>query len=341
MSAFLLQFDCDMDDKTFLLEKIKAEGFKYRYIETNRNSYAVCMGNDEYDIRKLGNLPSIKDVHFIDDSYVLVSRMWRTQDTVIEFPDGITISRNDLTIVAGPCSVESEEQVVETVNILKQTGVKFMRGGVFKPRSSPYSFRGLGIEGLKFFSKHCRDNNIKVVTEVMDNSQIEKMYDYVDVFQVGARNMQNFDLLDALGKVDKPVLLKRGLSATLDELLSSAEYVFSGGNEDVILCERGVRGFDKTFRNTLDLNAIPYLKEKSHLPVFCDPSHGVGIRKYVEVMAMAAIMASADGILLEIHSTPEKAFSDGFQTLSFNEFVDAAERMRETFRFRKSLFRAC
>lgn len=338
MSAFLLQFDCNMDEKNFLLEKIKKEGFKYRYVETNRNSYAVCMGNDKYDIRKLGNLHGIKDVHFIVDSYVLVSRMWRTKDTVIEFPDGVTISRDELTIVAGPCSVESEEQVVETVTLLKQKGVRFMRGGVFKPRSSPYSFRGLGIDGLKFFSKHCRDNNIKVVTEVMDNSQIEKMYDYVDVFQVGARNMQNFDLLDALGKVDKPVLLKRGLSATLDELLSSAEYVFSGGNEDVILCERGVRGFDKTFRNTLDLNAIPYLKEKSHLPVFCDPSHGVGARQYVEVMAMAAIMANADGIMLEIHSTPEIALSDGFQTLSFNEFADSVRRMRKTYNFRKSLF---
>jgi len=296
------------------------------------------MGQENFDMQELGDLPGVKDVHFIDKTYVLVSRMWRNKDTVIDFGDGLKISRTNLTIVAGPCSIESEDQVVETVGVFKENGIKFMRGGVFKPRSSPYSFRGLSLEGLKFFWKHCRANGIKVVTEVMDCSQIDKMYDYVDVFQVGAGNMQNFDLLDALGKVNKPVLLKRGLSATLEELLSSAEYIFSGGNEDIILCERGIRSFDKTFRNTLDLNAIPYLKEKSYLPVFCDPSHDVGVRQFIEVKALAAIMASADGIMLEIHSTPEKAFSNNFQTRSFREFIDSFDRIRKTYIFRKTIF---
>ena len=203
-----------------------------------------------------------------------------------------------------------------------------MRGGVYKPRSSPYAFRGLGMDGLKLFYKHCSENGIKVITEVMQVSQVEEMLDYVDIFQVGARNSQNFNLLDILGKVDKPVMIKRGISGTIDELLYSAEYVFSNGNEKILLCERGIRTFEKAYRNTLDLNAIPILKEKTHLPIIVDPSHGIGIRKHVETMSLAGIVAGADGIIVEVHEQPEKAFSDGQQTLYYSQ----AERMYKKMR---------
>ena len=202
---------------------------------------------------------------------------------------------------------------------LKANGIKIMRGGVFKPRTSPYSYRGGGIESLKMFYRICKERNLKIITEVMDISQIDEMLPYVDIFQVGTRNAQNFNLLDALGKCDKAVMLKRGMSGTIEELLQAAEYVFSSGNEKIILCERGIRTFEKTYRNTLDLNAVAILKDKTHLPVIVDPSHGVGIRKYVGQMALASIVVGADGIIIESHSVPEEAISDGQQTLNFLE----------------------
>ena len=206
-----------------------------------------------------------------------------------------------------------------------------------KPRSSPYSFRGMGIDGLKIWYKAAREAGIKIVTEVMELSQIEEMYDYVDIYQVGARNTQNFNLLDELGKVDKAVMIKRGISGTIDELLYSAEYVFSAGNEKLILCERGIRTYEKASRNTFDINAIPILKDKSHLPVVADPSHGIGIRKYVEQIALGSVMAGADGIIYESHCVPEKAFSDGQQTLDFNQSSELIHKIREVYALRKSL----
>jgi len=194
-----------------------------------------------------------------------------------------------------------------------------MRGGVFKPRSSPYAFQGLGKEGLVMFYKICKQHGLKIISEVMEVDQIDQMYDLVDIFQVGARNSQNFNLLHALGKTDKPVLIKRGTSGTIDELLQSAEYVFSSGNEKLILCERGIRTFENASRNTFDINAIPILKKKSHLPVIADPSHGIGIREHVTAIALAALVAGADGLIYEVHKNPEEALSDGQQTLSFNE----------------------
>jgi 3-deoxy-7-phosphoheptulonate synthase len=238
--------------------------------------------------------------------------------------------------MAGPCSIEDEEKTETVARFLASQGVKIMRGGVFKPRSSPYSFRGLGMDGLKMFYKVCRSHGIRVISEVMQVSQIAEMYDYIDVFQVGARNTQNFNLLDELGKVDKPVLIKRGISGSVDELLQSAEYVFSGGNEKLILCERGIRTYETSSRNTLDLNSVPILKEKSHLPVVVDPSHGIGIRDFVEPMALAAVAAGADGILFEIHQEPEKAASDGAQTLNFEEAAQLIRRTRALFDLRSS-----
>jgi 3-deoxy-7-phosphoheptulonate synthase len=249
----------------------------------------------------------------------------------------VVIGDGSLSIMAGPCSIENEAQVQMTLDHLKNNGVNIMRGGVFKPRSSPYAFRGLGIDGLKMWYKLARKAGIKIITEVMQVSQIAEMVDYVDVFQVGARNTQNFNLLDELGKVDKAVMIKRGISGTIEELLYSAEYVFAAGNEKLILCERGIRTYEKASRNTMDINAIPILKEKTHLPVVADPSHGIGIRDYVEPVALAAMMAGADGIIYETHQKPEEAASDGQQTLDFDESARLISRLRKGFEL-KQLF---
>jgi 3-deoxy-7-phosphoheptulonate synthase len=277
----------------------------------------------------VSRLQGVADVHRVTDVYKLVSRKWKVGSTSVDLGDGVRIGEGSHTIIAGPCSIESEAQVRSTVQFLVSQGVRAMRGGTFKPRSSPYSFRGLGLEGLEIFSSIARESGVKVVTEVLDASQIEPMLPLVDVFQVGARNSQNFSLLDELGRVDKPVLLKRGLSGTLEELLQSAEYIFSQGNEKIILCERGIRTYEKAYRNTLDLNAVPYLKEKSHLPVVVDPSHGVGVRRYVPAMAMAGLVAGADGTLVEIHERPEEALSDAAQTLSYQEAQELFARLRQ------------
>ena len=231
--------------------------------------------------------------------------------------------------MAGPCSIESEDQAERIAEHLKDAGIKIMRGGVFKPRSSPYAFRGLGLEGIKIFYHACKKRGIKIITEVMQKSQIEELYPYVDIFQVGARNSQNYNLLDALGKCGKPVLLKRGISGTIEELLFSAEYVFSAGNEKIILCERGIRTFENSYRNTFDINAIQVLKDKTHLPVIADPSHGVGIRDYVNGVALAAIAGGADGIIYEVHHIPEEALSDGQQTLNFQESYELITMIRK------------
>jgi 3-deoxy-7-phosphoheptulonate synthase len=254
----------------------------------------------------------------------------------IDLGDGVVIGNGSLSIMAGPCSIESEEQVQQIIDHLVRNKVSIMRGGVFKPRSSPYAFRGMGVEGLKMWYKLAQKAGIKIISEVMQVSQIEAMHDYVDVFQVGARNTQNFNLLDELGKVDKAVMIKRGISGTIEELLYSAEYVFAAGNEKLLLCERGIRTYEKASRNTMDLNAIPILKEKTHLPVIADPSHGIGIREYVEPIALAAVMAGADGVIYETHEKPEEAASDGQQTLDFEESARLIDKLKKVFELRQS-----
>ncbi len=281
-------------ERETLLHKLEVLKIGARPVKTNFREYIVGILSGEFDLREIGSMKGIADIHRVSDNYKMVSRKWKLCNSVIDLGDGITIGNGDLAIMAGPCAIESEEQIVSIVNHLRKNNIRIMRGGVYKPRSSPYSFRGLGIEGLKLFHKHCSANGIKVITEVMQVSQVEPMLDYVDIFQIGARNSQNFNLLDVLGKVDKPVMIKRGISGTIDELLYSAEYVFSSGNEKIILCERGIRTFERATRNTLDLSAVPILKDKTHLPVIVDPSHGVGIRKYVPTMALAGIMSGAD-----------------------------------------------
>lgn len=314
---------------------IDALQYKATHVTTQRGQYLVAIGKKEFDIRQLGHLDGIADIHRVSDDYKLVSRKWKVGRTQIDLGDGVVIGNGSLSIMAGPCSIESEKQVDLTLQHLKENNVRIMRGGVFKPRSSPYAFRGMGVSGLKMWYEQARAAGIKIITEVMQVSQIAEMHDYVDVFQVGARNTQNFNLLDELGKVDKPVMIKRGISGTIEELLYSAEYVFAAGNEKLILCERGIRTYEKASRNTMDINAIPILKEKSHLPVVADPSHGIGIREFVEPVALAAVIAGADGVIYETHQRPEEAFSDGQQTLNFDESARLITRMNKAFALRE------
>ena len=316
-------------EKQKICEAVERISYQLTEVTTSNGHYLVCIGKTDFDIRRIGKLEGVIDVHRVSENYKLVSRKWKVNDTVLDLNDGVKIGGEDLTLMAGPCSVEDEKQVKKIVTHLKKQGIRIMRGGVYKPRSSPYSFRGLGLEGLKMFSAICRENEMKIITEVMQVSQINDMYDYVDIFQVGARNTQNFNLLDALGETDKPILLKRGMSGTIDELLQSAEYVFSAGNEKIMLCERGIRTFETAYRNTFDINAIQVLKDKSHLPVIADPSHGVGLRQYVSPIALAAAIAGADGILYEVHEIPEEAASDGQQTLNFLESEKLCRQIRE------------
>jgi 3-deoxy-7-phosphoheptulonate synthase len=318
-------------DKNSIIEKIKSLDFKATEVNTQRGTYLVGIGKKEFDLRQLGHLKGIADIHRVSDDYKLVSRKWKVGRSSVDLGDGIVIGDGELSIMAGPCSIETEEQVKATLDHLVKNNVRIMRGGVFKPRSSPYAFRGLGVDGLKMWYTLAKQAGIKIVSEVMQVSQIADMYPYVDIFQVGARNTQNFNLLDELGKVDKPVMIKRGISGTIEELLYSAEYVFAAGNEKLMLCERGIRTYERASRNTLDVNAIPILKDKTHLPVIADPSHGIGIREFIEPVALAAVMAGADGIIYEMHEKPEEAFSDGAQTLNFSESERLIERMRKSF----------
>ncbi len=332
----IIQLDKEINGelRSSVERELQAQKYKTTFVRTQFGDYLIGTGKKSFDIRKIGHLEGILDIHVVSDDYKLVSRKWKVDRTQIDLDDDVVIGGGEFAIMAGPCSIEGEENIERTISFLKANKVRIMRGGVFKPRSSPYSFRGLGIEGLKMWYQHARENGIKIATEVMQVSQIEEMYDYVDIYQVGARNTQNFNLLDELGKVDKPVMIKRGVSGTIDELLQSAEYVFSGGNERLLLCERGIRTYERASRNTFDINAIPILKEKSHLPIIADPSHGIGLRDHVEPIALAATVAGADGVIFEMHVKPEEAYSDGQQTLDENE----SRRLIEKLRLLKSTF---
>ena len=251
--------------------------------------------------------------------YQLVGLDWKQERTIIKVGNK-EIGGNNFTVIAGPCAVETEEQIHTIASFLAKKGVQFLRGGAYKPRTSPYSFQGLREEGLKFLKEAGQKNNMAVITEVMDTNLVEKVYEYTDIFQVGTRNMQNFQLLKALSKTDKPVMLKRGWSSTIEEWLLAAEYLLLGGNSNVILCERGIRTFENATRNTLDLNAVALLKTLSHLPVFVDPSQATGHRNLVLPMSMAAVAAGADGIMVEVHNQPQEALSDGEQSIYFDQF---------------------
>jgi 3-deoxy-7-phosphoheptulonate synthase len=271
------------------------------------------------DPKLLEVLDGVHEVVRISEPYKLASRTFKRDNTVFDVGD-VRIGGDEVIVMAGPCSAETDEQVNATAAAVKRAGGKFLRGGAFKPRSSPYSFQGHGEEGLRMLRAGADQHGLKLITEVMDASQIGLIDKYVDVYQLGARNMQNYTLLREMGKVRKPVLLKRGISATLEEWLMSAEYLLSGGNTQVILCERGIRTFETYTRNTMDISAIPMLKKLTHLPVFADPSHGIGRRDQVAAMARASIAAGADGLLIEVHNDPDKAWSDGAQSLFPGQF---------------------
>ena len=273
-------------------------------------------------------LPSVEDVVPVSKKYKLVSREMKSENTLINI-NGSVIGGDELLIIAGPCAIESRDQIFEIAGQLKEMGVKFIRAGAYKPRSSPYSFQGLKEKGLEYLAEVKKEFGLNIVTEIMDQNTIDAVCEVADVIQLGARNMQNFTLIEEIGKTQKPILLKRGMSATVEELLLSAEYIVSQNNYNVILCERGIRTFETATRNTLDLNAIPVIKQHSHLPVIVDPSHGVGIWDKIPAMSMAAIACSADGLILEVHSHPEKALSDGFQSLNPATFKKLLNKIQE------------
>ena len=268
----------------------------------------------------------------VTESYKLANKKFHPEHTVIDLGDGVKIGGDSFVIMAGPCAVESREQLLETAEAAKAAGAQILRGGAFKPRTSPYSFQGLGKNGLELLLEAKKATGLPIVTEIMSPSHLG-LFEDVDVIQIGTRNMQNFELLKEVGKVNKPVLLKRGMANTLDELLMSAEYIMAGGNENVILCERGIRTFETSMRNTLDISAIPMLKSKTHLPVIIDPSHAAGIRFMVEPLTMAAIAAGADGVMIEVHNNPEKALCDGKQSLTPEMFDDVMKKVKKTTEF--------
>ncbi len=280
-----------------------------------------------FDIRKVKILDGVAEVYRITEPFKLASRSFKKDNTIIKLGD-VLIGDTDVVVIAGPCSVENEGQIFTLAEIVSKAGAKVLRGGAFKPRTSPYSFQGLGETGLKLLRSAADKFGLLVITEVMESSQIDLIEQYTDIFQVGARNMQNFSLLRDLGKVTKPIMLKRGLSATVEDWLMSAEYILSNGNTSVILCERGIRTFETYTRNTFDISAIPVVHKRSHLPVIADPSHATGLRDKVIPMARAAVAAGADGIMVEVHNDPENALSDGPQSLLPDQFIDLMKQIK-------------
>ncbi len=309
-------------------QKIRELGFDVHRSDGAERTVLGAVGDKrDIDKRDLELLPGVREVFSITKAYKLASREFHHEDTVIQI-GRVKIGGDQVVIMAGPCAVENREMVLTTAELLQANQVQVIRGGAFKPRTSPYSFQGLGEEGLRYLREAGDKYQLVVVSEIMDVSQIEMMSQYIDIFQVGARNMQNFWLLKELGKIRKPVLLKRGMSATIEEWLMASEYIMSGGNYQVILCERGIRTFENYTRNTLDLSAIPVVQKLSHLPIVVDPSHGTGRRDKVLPMARAAIAAGAQGLLIEVHPSPEHALSDGAQSLYPNQFTELMNELR-------------
>jgi len=312
-----------------VVEHLIRMGFSVHRTTGERQTVLAAVGaRVDFDTRNLEVLSGVEHVHRISAPYKLAGRSFRPQGTLISFPNGVTIGGDQVVVMAGPCSVESREQLFTAAEKVSKAGARALRGGAFKPRTSPYSFQGLGLEALKLLREAGDRFGMLVISEVMEISQIAMMLPYVDILQVGARNMQNFNLLRELGKIKKPVMLKRGIAATLEELLLSAEYIMSGGNYDVILCERGIRTFETYTRNTLDISAIPIIHKLSHLPMASDPSHGTGLRDKVPPMARASVAAGADVLLIEVHPDPDKALSDGAQSLYPDQFVQLMDELR-------------
>jgi 3-deoxy-7-phosphoheptulonate synthase len=318
----------DQDIKR-VVEVVDEMGYEARPIPGGQRTAVGILGNDgRVDSARLEGMEGVLEVIPVTHPYKQVSREWREENTVVSLANGTKVGTSDVVVMAGPCAVESEAQIMDIAHQMKDLGATVLRGGAFKPRTSPYSFQGLGLRGLELLAKAREATGLAVVTEALDPEGADAVADFADIVQIGARNMQNYALLRRAGRLGKPVLLKRGMSATIDELLLAAEYILAEGNDKVILCERGVRSFDTHTRNLLDLTAIPVVKALSHLPIIADPSHGTGLRAKVTPMARAAVAAGADGIIVEVHPDPARALSDGAQSLYPAQFAELMEQIR-------------
>src|SRR5688572_3632019 len=310
------------EDIQRVIKTIEDMGYQARPMPGSQRTAIGLVGNDgRVDGSRLESLPNVLQVIHVSQPYKQVSREWKPENTIIDLANGTQFGTNQIVLMAGPCSVESETQIIATAKEVKAAGATVLRGGAFKPRTSPYAFQGLGLKGLKLLAQARAETGLAIVTEALEPETVDAVAEYADIIQIGARNMQNYPLLRRAGKSGRPILLKRGLAATIKELLLSAEYILAEGNPNVILCERGIRSFDDQTRNLLDLSAIPVVKSLSHLPIIADPSHGTGIRAMVTPMARAAVAAGADGLLVEVHAEPDRALSDGGQSLWPEQFT--------------------
>ncbi|HEY1952221.1 MAG TPA: 3-deoxy-7-phosphoheptulonate synthase [Gemmatimonadaceae bacterium] len=325
----VMQHDATAKDVERVVSIIQEMGYDARPMPGAQRTAVGLVGNDgRVDASRLEALPGVAQIIHVTQPYKQVSREWRAENTIVDLGKGVTVGGDTVVVIGGPCSVESEEQILSAARMVKAAGGTALRGGAFKPRSSPYSFQGLGKKGLEFLARAGRESGLPVVTEAMDSEGAQIVAELADCIQIGARNMQNYSLLKTVGKMRKPVLLKRGMAATINELLLSAEYILAEGNENVILCERGVRSFDPAARNMFDLTAIPIVHRLSHLPIIADPSHGTGLRDKVIPMARAAIAAGADGVMIEMHPEPDRALSDGAQSLYPDQFSQLVGELR-------------
>ncbi len=329
----ILKDGTDRSDVMELMEYLDAFNVSVSVTEGEHTTILGLIGDtvslSEDDIRAFD---FVEDVKRIQEPYKAANKKFHPNPTVVEVGDGIKIGGGNFQVIAGPCSVESKEQIIEVAKAVKASGATLLRGGAFKPRTSPYAFQGLRAEGIELLLEAKKETGMPIVTEIMNAAHLP-LFEHVDIIQVGARNMQNFELLKVLGKQEKPVLLKRGLANTIEEWLMSAEYIMAGGNKNVILCERGIRTFETATRNTLDLSAIAALKEKTHLPVIVDPSHATGVVQYVERLSVAAVAAGADGLIIEVHNNPKKALCDGPQSLTPAQFDTTMEKIKKMHKF--------
>ena len=324
----VMNHEATSDQINAVLAAIEAMGYRAEPIPGSMRTAIGVLGNQGYvDDSTIRELAGVREILHVSKPYKLVSRDFHPQSTIVDVSGVLFGGKNRPVIIGGPCSIETEDQMLQAARLVKKAGGRMLRGGAFKPRTGPHSFQGLGIDGLKFLRQAGDAEGLPVVTEVMRIEQLDSVCRYADMLQIGARNMQNFDLLKEVGKLDKPVLLKRGMSATIEEFLSAAEYLLAEGNGQVVLCERGIRTFERATRNTLDLSVVPLVKEMSHLPIIVDPSHATGKRTLVPIMAKAALVAGADGIMVEAHPDPDKALCDGAQSLDGEGFTDLVREL--------------
>jgi len=325
----VMQHGATAEDIRGVVAAIEEMGYQARPMPGKQRTAVGLVGNDgKVDASRLEGLPGVLEIIHVTQPYKQVSREWKSENTLIRLPGGVTIGGDDVVVMAGPCSVESEAQILASARAVREAGAVVLRGGAFKPRTSPYSFQGLGKRGLELLARAREETGLLVVTEVVDSEDVDLVARYADIIQVGARNMQNYSLLKRVGRTSKPVLLKRGIAATITELLLAAEYILAEGNPQVMLCERGVRSFDTSTRFLFDLTAIPLVHKLSHLPIIADPSHGTGLRDKVIPMARAAVAAGADGLLIEVHPDPARALSDGAQSLAPDQFAELMRQAR-------------